>query len=66
MDGNSADGAAQVAEGGVKAARDGWEGWEGCREWHWHPGPWWPFADLAVMSERLTAAHLDGQSRPRA
>ncbi|MEH0934436.1 DUF6745 domain-containing protein [Micromonospora psammae] len=40
-------------------------GWEGCREVALTSGPWWPLADLAILSERPTVTHLDGQSQGR-
>ncbi|MEH0829890.1 hypothetical protein [Micromonospora sp. CPCC 205714] len=39
-------------------------GWEGCREVSLTSGPWWPFADLAVMTERVIAQHIDGPEPP--
>ncbi|MFC0504979.1 DUF6745 domain-containing protein [Micromonospora costi] len=33
--------------------------WEACREVALTTGPWWPFADVAVVAERSTSAAVD-------
>ncbi|WP_406037508.1 hypothetical protein OG799_23135 [Micromonospora sp. NBC_00898] len=37
--------------------------WEGCREVALASGPWWPFADVAVMSERPTLLRINAQGQ---
>ncbi|MBM0259888.1 DUF6745 domain-containing protein [Micromonospora sp. 4G55] len=39
-------------------------GWEGCREVALTSGPWWPFAEVAVMTERVTTQHIDEPEPP--
>ncbi|GAB3186671.1 hypothetical protein GCM10027259_51320 [Micromonospora palomenae] len=39
-------------------------GWKGCREVALTSGPWWPFADLAVMTERVSVQHIDPHGLP--
>jgi hypothetical protein len=36
---------------------------EGCRAVALSSGPWWPFGDVAVMSERPTALRVDDHGR---
>ncbi|WP_433281810.1 DUF6745 domain-containing protein [Micromonospora sp. CA-244673] len=37
--------------------------WEGCRELALAAGPWWPFADVAVISEHPTSLRVNGQGQ---
>ncbi|MFG1766937.1 DUF6745 domain-containing protein [Micromonospora parva] len=37
--------------------------WQGCRDVALTSGPWWPFPETVVMSERPTLLTLDGRDR---
>ncbi|WP_372434202.1 DUF6745 domain-containing protein [Micromonospora luteifusca] len=37
--------------------------WQGCRDVVLTSGPWWPFPDIALMSERPILLTLDEQGR---